>query len=114
MRAGWVRGSAHPRPERLTSPAKVKTLPVLDEVDDRAVVGIVPDREINPVPAAGIPADDDLVATRAAHSDAVPAALAAVEDIALRRRVFGQVDLLLEVVDFLLTGWEHGLTIAGR
>ena len=57
--------------------------------------------------AVRILADDELVTVGAAHGDAVAAALLAVKDIPLCGSVFGQVDALLEVVDFLLTGREH-------
>lgn len=52
-------------------------------------------------------ANDDLVITGAAQGGAVPAAFLPVKHIPLCDGVFGQVDAPLEVLNFLLTGWEH-------
>src|ERR1022692_3537747 len=91
---------ADPWPQLFPDLAQAQALAMLYEINDRAVIPVVPDRKINVV-AVAIELDAPLVPADPHHSGTAPA-LALVEGIALFRRVLAQVDLALEVVQFAI------------
>ena len=106
----WSR-RAEPAPKLLAdgSEGRVAATP-LDEVDDRAVVAVVTNREVGPVPIA-ILAHDDLVARRGmAEHVARDAALASVAPVAVAiGRIVEKVNVALEPMQFVVVhGGLHG------
>ena len=113
---------AEPLPQLLANGAeRAVTAALLDEVDDRAVVAFVADREVGPVPVPVL-ADDDLVVGHgmpehmARGAAFAPVALVAV---AVRREV-DEGNVALEAVQFVvvhggdpLAGWRLGRTTRG-
>jgi len=75
-------------------PERGALLPMLNEVDDRAIVPIVANREVNPVPVRR-PRHDDLVPVRVPHHRGVQGGFALVERVAVRRHEGDQVDASL-------------------
>ena len=71
--AGEGRGQLEqPRPQRAANVPEIAAFALLYEVDDGAVVRILADREINPVPVP-VDGNDDLVPLRMHHDGAIPA-----------------------------------------
>ena len=98
LRKAW-QGSGRPpdpRPQLLADFAQAQALPELHEINDGAVIPLIPHRKVNIV-AVGIELNDNLVST-VAHDGGPAPALPAIERVALSSGVFTQVDLALEVL----------------
>src|ERR1035437_45812 len=100
---------ADPWPQLLADLAQAQARALLHESEDRAVIPVVPDREIDVV-AVTIELDNHLVAAVPHDSGPAPA-FALVEGIALFRRVLAQVDFALEV--FQLAIPRHDVSPCG-
>src|ERR1035438_9351825 len=96
---------ADPWPQLLADLAQAQALALLHEIDDRAVIPVVPDREIDVV-AVTIEFDNHLV-TAVPHDRGPAPAFALVEGIALFRRVLAQVDIALEVFQLVVPRHER-------
>src|ERR1017187_9468861 len=91
---------ADPWPQLLADLAQAQALALLHEIDDRAVIPVVPDREIYVV-AVAIELDDHLVPAVPHHSGPAPA-LALVERVTLIGRVLTQVDFCFEILQLAI------------
>ena len=103
---GLERRGAEPRPKLAADVAEARTaLPVRDEVDDRAVVALVADAEMNPG-AIALPFGDNLVVIGGASQDvAADAALAPATLVAVSRgREVDEVDVALEGPELVIHG----------
>src|SRR5690606_6931345 len=84
-------------------PERVELAPsgsVLDELDDVAIVPLVSERIVLPVPVGGL-SDGDLVAVCVPHHAAVSAALALVAGIAPGRGERHEVDVVAKSLEFI-------------
>lgn len=80
---------------------------MLQEVDHRAVVAIIPHAEIHPVAGGLVFSDDDLVAVRVTHDGGVARARAGIQRIPARGRELGEVYSSFEVFKFGIRHQRH-------
>src|SRR5262249_19337038 len=108
VRTGWLQlgklrcacGPADPRPQHLTHRPEIQILAPLEEIDYRAVVVVIPQREED-IMAIAIALNDDLGGATPQHR-ASPPALAAVDLIAQTDSKMLQIDLPFENLEFAI------------
>jgi hypothetical protein len=86
--------SADPRQQFLAECTKAQPKPMLHEIDDGTVIGVVPNREVDIV-AIRIALDDHLIAVLVPYVRRPTPALLAVEDVALGGGIGAQIDGIL-------------------
>lgn len=94
---------SYPGPELFANLPKAGPGSVHDKIDNRTVIGFIPDREIYSVPVMAL-GNNNLVAACVAHNYAVAVALPPVQLVALRRRVFG---IGFKILKFLVVGHTY-------